>query len=70
MCLMTPLPRGWAIYKDEAGEPFYYETATGDTSYQHPVDGFFMQRVRQDRERNRQARAHMPQKKNMPRAVP
>ena len=29
LCLVTPLPRGWAIYKDDAGEPFYYEAATG-----------------------------------------
>ena len=27
--LITPLPRGWAIYKDEKGEPFYYDAETG-----------------------------------------
>ena len=30
MCIyMQPLPRGWAIFKDEQNEPFYYDAQSG-----------------------------------------
>ena len=31
--------------QDESGEPFYYETASGSTSYLHPMDEYFMNKV-------------------------
>ena len=46
LALQAPLPKGWEIYKDEAGEPFYYQRKTGVTSYRHPADEFFINKVR------------------------
>ena len=42
----APLPRGWEIYKDAGGEPFYYQRKTGVTSYRHPADEYFINKVR------------------------
>ena len=38
--------------KDEEGEPFYYERKTGTTSYRHPADEYFINKVLEDRTRH------------------
>jgi hypothetical protein len=44
--LLAPLPKGWEIYKDAQGEPFYMHRGTKKTSYRHPADEYFISRVR------------------------
>ena len=52
IALQAPLPKGWEICKDEEGEPFYYERKTGTTSYRHPADEYFINKVLEDRTRH------------------
>lgn len=52
MALHAPLPKGWDIYKDERGEPFYLNRATRATSYRHPADEYFINKAKQDRARH------------------
>lgn len=43
--LLAPLPKGWEIYKDAQGEPFYMHRGTKKTSYRHPADEYFISKV-------------------------
>lgn len=52
LALQAPLPKGWEIYKDDKGEPFYFQRSTGRTSYRHPADEYFINKVMEDRARH------------------
>jgi len=52
MALQAPLPKGWEVYKDDKGEPFYSHRRSGKTSYRHPADDYFMKKVQEDRARH------------------
>ena len=36
--LVAPLPPGWTQHWDEEGTPYYYEEATGASSWESPMD--------------------------------
>ena len=50
--MQAPLPRGWEIYKDKQGEPIYFHRRNGTTTYCHPADEYFMNKVLEDRTRH------------------
>mmetsp|Transcript_2934 Transcript_2934/g.7056 ORF Transcript_2934/g.7056 Transcript_2934/m.7056 type:complete len:488 (-) Transcript_2934:1948-3411(-) len=47
--LQAPIPKEWTILKDKQGVPFYCNKRTKETSYRHPSDEVFMQRVKRER---------------------
>ncbi|EKX49649.1 hypothetical protein GUITHDRAFT_104610 [Guillardia theta CCMP2712] len=49
--LQAPIPKDWMVLKDKQGVPFYCNRRTKKTSYRHPSDEMFMQRVKAERRR-------------------
>ncbi|CAM9700612.1 unnamed protein product [Pylaiella littoralis] len=46
--LLAPLPEGWVQLKDEqSGHPYYYNQTSGESSWEHPRDGFYKEIYRQ-----------------------
>jgi hypothetical protein len=41
--LVAPVPEGWMTQLDDAGEEYFYNTLTGQTSYEHPMDEHYRQ---------------------------
>jgi hypothetical protein len=42
--LLAPLPEGWVQMRDEtSGHPYYYNQGSGESSWEHPRDGFYRQ---------------------------
>ena len=41
MALTAPLPVGWSEHQDSAGNVFFYNKATGASTYEHPLDASF-----------------------------
>lgn len=41
MALTAPLPVGWTEHQDSAGNVFFYNKATGASTYEHPLDASF-----------------------------
>jgi len=41
MALTAPLPVGWSEHQDSAGNVFFFNTATGTSTYEHPLDASF-----------------------------
>jgi hypothetical protein len=39
--LCAPLPPGWTVHLDAAGNEYFCATASGGTSYEHPCDRHF-----------------------------
>lgn len=39
--LRAPIPPDWTECSNQKGEIFYYNSATKDSSWEHPIDGFF-----------------------------
>ena len=41
--LMAPIPKGWKLYqrKDGTGDPFYFNSKTGESLWDHPLDQHF-----------------------------
>lgn len=58
----APLPPEWEEYEDDDGEVYYYNKLTTKTSEHHPLDGYFLELVRQRRaelrQRKREDRDH------------
>jgi hypothetical protein len=50
LAVSAPLPPGWAESTDEGGEPIFKNDATGSTQEEHPLDGYFIELVRRNRE--------------------
>ncbi|CAM9220071.1 unnamed protein product [Ectocarpus sp. 6 AP-2014] len=50
--LLAPLPEGWLQLKDEqSGHPYYYNQASGASSWEHPRDSFYKEIYRQKKAR-------------------
>ncbi|KAK7195003.1 WW domain containing protein [Novymonas esmeraldas] len=47
--LKTPLPKEWKPCSTNDGEVYYFNFKTGDSSWDHPMDGIFRQRLEQER---------------------
>jgi len=45
----APLPPEWEEYEDDDGEVYFYNKLTKKTSEHHPLDGYFLELVRQRR---------------------
>jgi hypothetical protein len=41
MALTAPLPVGWSEHQDSAGNVFFFNKATGTSTYEHPLDASF-----------------------------
>jgi hypothetical protein len=50
--LQAPLPKNWEIYKDEEGNPFYFNCVTKMTQYRHPADDYFLRKIAEERQRH------------------
>ena len=37
--LTAPLPEGWTVHLDGEGNEFFYNAATNQSTYEHPVGG-------------------------------
>ncbi|CAG9577352.1 conserved hypothetical protein [Leishmania major strain Friedlin] len=55
--LKTPLPKEWKPCSTNDGEIYYFNFKTGESSWDHPMDGIFRQRFEQEKEK---ARARKP----------
>ncbi|CBZ28612.1 conserved hypothetical protein [Leishmania mexicana MHOM/GT/2001/U1103] len=55
--LKTPLPKEWKPCSTNDGEIYYFNFKTGESSWDHPMDGIFRQRLEQEKEK---ARARKP----------
>ncbi|KAH8075036.1 hypothetical protein JL721_1022 [Aureococcus anophagefferens] len=40
--LLSPLPDGWAQYKDHEGNPYYLNEKTHESKWEHPLDEHYM----------------------------
>ena len=40
--LLSPLPEGWAQYKDQNGSPYYLNERTGESRWEHPLDDHYV----------------------------
>lgn len=45
--IMAPVPEGWTEHADADGNEFYYNVATGVSTYEHPLDEQFRSYFRQ-----------------------
>ena len=64
--LAAPLPQGWVACRSRSkdakenecaiGKLYYFNTTTGESSWEHPLDDFYRQMVVTERERYKQAR--------------
>ena len=45
--LSAPLPEGWTEHVDTSGNEFYFNSMTGVSTYEHPLDGQFREYYRQ-----------------------
>ncbi|XP_075156965.1 centrosomal protein 164 [Haematobia irritans] len=51
--LMRPLPANWQLCAaDEIGDPYYYNIKTNSTQREHPLNEYYRQLVRQERQRH------------------
>lgn len=51
--LMAALPKGWSpCYHEASGAWYYYEAATGITTWEHPMDAVYKELVNQARAGN------------------
>ena len=46
------MPKNWEIYKDEDGNPFYFNCVTKVTQYRHPADDYFLRKIAEERQRH------------------
>ncbi|TGZ68158.1 hypothetical protein CRM22_004423 [Opisthorchis felineus] len=53
--LSAPLPRGWQVLQDENNQIFYYNNASGQSLWEHPLDSYYRKKVEQARFRRLQA---------------
>jgi len=37
----APIPEAWTEHVDESGNSYYYNEETGESSWEHPLDGYF-----------------------------
>ncbi|KFP90094.1 Centrosomal protein of 164 kDa, partial [Apaloderma vittatum] len=51
--IMTPLPADWKPCQDVTGEIYYFNFATGQSTWDHPCDDRYRELVIQERERLR-----------------
>jgi len=51
--LKSPIPEGWKLYerKDRASEPFYFNTKTGESLWDHPHDEYFRELFRKEKKK-------------------
>nr|CAJ2476533.1 unnamed protein product [Leishmania braziliensis] len=49
--LKTPLPKEWKPCSTNDGEIYYFNFKTGESSWDHPMDGIFRQRFEQEKAR-------------------
>ena len=47
--LSAPLPEGWTEHVDTSGNEFYFNSMTGVSTYEHPLDGQFREYYRQQK---------------------
>ena len=40
----APLPAPWSEHQDEAGNTYYYNSATDDSVWEHPLDQYYRDR--------------------------
>ena len=52
--LSAPLPEGWTEHVDTSGNEFYFNSMTGVSTYEHPLDGQFREYYRQMKMQNAQ----------------
>ncbi|GAA28853.2 centrosomal protein of 164 kDa [Clonorchis sinensis] len=50
----APLPRGWQVLQDENNQIFYYNNASGQSLWEHPLDSYYRKKVEQARFRRLQ----------------
>lgn len=51
--LMAALPKGWRpCYHEATGAWYYYQTSTGTTTWEHPLDAVYKELVEQARAGN------------------
>ncbi|XP_013112341.2 uncharacterized protein LOC106090623 [Stomoxys calcitrans] len=51
--LMRPLPANWQLCSaDEIGDPYYYNIKANNTQREHPLNEYYRQLVRQERQRH------------------
>ena len=53
--LTAPLPDGWTEHLDAAGNEFYYNSMTGVSTYEHPLDEQYRSYYRQVKAQKQQA---------------
>ncbi|KAF8563797.1 hypothetical protein P879_10631 [Paragonimus westermani] len=47
--ISAPIPKGWQVLQDENNQIFYYNSASGQSLWEHPLDEFYRNQVRQAR---------------------
>lgn len=51
--LQTPLPPEWKAYqkKDDSGQPFYFNSKTGESIWEHPLDESFRKKYQEEKKK-------------------
>ncbi|NXP23922.1 CE164 protein, partial [Scytalopus superciliaris] len=50
-CLVAPLPPDWKPCQDTTGDVYYFNFATGQSTWEHPCDEHYRQLVIREREK-------------------
>ena len=45
--LLAPVPPGWTVHLDAAQNEFFFNIATGQSTYEHPLDQLYRQLYQQ-----------------------
>lgn len=49
--LMSDLPKEWKIYqKNDGGDPFFFNTKTGESIWDHPLDDYYKELFREEKQ--------------------
>mmetsp|Transcript_43771 Transcript_43771/g.72906 ORF Transcript_43771/g.72906 Transcript_43771/m.72906 type:complete len:256 (-) Transcript_43771:233-1000(-) len=54
MAMSAPLPAGWAEHTNDEGREFYYNSLTGVSTYEHPLDNHYRSYYHSVKARNQQ----------------
>ncbi|KAJ9522970.1 hypothetical protein QJQ45_023774 [Haematococcus lacustris] len=58
--LTAPVPDGWTVHLDSEGHEFFYNNATAQSQYEHPMDEHYRQYYLKKRDEKRAASAARP----------
>lgn len=48
--LLAPVPPDWTVHLDAAANEYFFNTGTGQSTYEHPLDEHYRQLYQQKRQ--------------------